>query len=74
MALSPEDQLAAWRREGHGVWELTFIVEGYDDEFVHLVPGRLSKVVAEGLAAFQCAQELHTHRRFVHCINQRKLT
>jgi len=69
-----EATLAEWRQEGFGVWQFTFVVDGYDDKYVHLVPGRLTEVIAEGLAKHHCATELRTKRRFVYTIYAEKLT
>jgi hypothetical protein len=58
--------LAQWRRQGHGIWRIVFIAEGYDDEFVHLVPGKLSKTFAVRLARKQCADALNESTSKVH--------
>jgi hypothetical protein len=66
---TPEETLAQWRRAGHGVWRFTFVVDGYDDRFIHLVPGNLTQVIAEGLAKHHCALELRTKRHFVYTVD-----
>lgn len=66
--------MAQWRREGHGIWYVTFIVEGYDDEFTHLVPGSLSQANAVGLARMQCAAEMKENKQYIHLVKAEKKT
>lgn len=58
--------LAAWRREGHGVWQVRFVVEGWDDTFTYLAPGKLSKGFAVEMCRQQCANELGESTQFIH--------
>lgn len=58
--------LAQWRRQGHGVWHITLIVEGYDQELTYLVPGTHPEKRAVGLARFLCANDLDEDIKFVH--------
>ncbi len=55
-------ELGKWRRSKHGVWKIIFIVEGYDEEFVHYFPGRLSQRFACKLAAHNLTFELKVRR------------
>ncbi len=58
-------ELAKWRRQGKGIWKLTFVVEGYDEEFVHLMPGRLSQRFAASLAAHALSFDLKVKKCYV---------
>ena len=57
--------LARWRRAGHGIWNLTFIVEGYDDEFTQLQPGRMSQRAASKLSCQNLAFELKIRKCYI---------
>lgn len=75
--MSPDDAqiiLAEWRRAGYGVWKLIFIVEGFDDEWIHLMPGRLSERRAKKFATKECAQEHDVKPRHVHLQSMEKMT
>lgn len=39
-------QVAKWRRKGHGIWHIIFVVLGFDEEFLMRAPGRLSETFA----------------------------
>jgi hypothetical protein len=58
--------LAEWRRAGFGVWRMTFVIEGFDDEHVHMLPGRLSERRAIKHGTRECAMEYDVKPRFVH--------
>ncbi len=60
-----ERELAKWRRQGKGVWRLTFVVEGYDDEVIHLLPGKLSQRFASRVAAQSIAFDLKVKRCYI---------
>ncbi len=57
--------LAGWRREGKGVWYITFVVEGYDDDFTYVHPGRFGRRFAIGLATVACAKELGVSSKYI---------
>lgn len=57
--------LARWRRAGHGIWMLTFVVEGYDDEFIQVVPGRVDQRKASKIACQNLAFELQVKKHFI---------
>ncbi len=57
--------LARWRRAGHGIWKMTFIIEGYDDEFIQLLPGRLSQRKASNMAMQQIAFEFKIRKCYI---------
>lgn len=51
-----EKELAAWRREGHGVWRATYVVVGFDRDFVVFMPGRLTEAFAVAAGRIQVAK------------------
>lgn len=57
--------LARWRRAGHGIWKLTFIVEGYDEEFIQLQPGRMSQRAASKLSCQNLAFQIGVKKCFI---------
>ena len=65
MSLDEARELAKWRRKW-GVWYVTFIVEGFDEEFTLPEPGKLSEKFAVGLASVQLAKELGVSRKIIH--------
>ena len=66
--------MAQWRREGHGIWYITFVIEGYDEEFTHMVPGSLTEPNAVGLARMQCAEATKEKKKHIHVARTRKET
>ena len=58
-------KIAAWRREGHGIWHVLFMVEGYDDDFVMREPGKLSEQFVVKLAQKKLAKALGLSSRHV---------
>lgn len=58
--------LAEWRREGAGVWRATYVVEGYDEEFVIQMPGKLSRKFAATAGQIKVGQELRESVGIVH--------
>ena len=65
-------ELAKWRREGHGVWHVTVVVEGFDDEFVYLYPGKLSKTFVRPYARMIIARQLKCSPFHVHVKHLKK--
>ena len=58
-------EIAAWRREGNGIWYVQFMVEGYDDDFVMREPGKLSEQFAVQLARMNISKALGLSSRHV---------
>jgi hypothetical protein len=58
-------QIAAWRREGQGVWHFLFVAEGYDEQFVMREPGKLSEGFALELARLKLAKALQVRTKHV---------
>ena len=58
-------RLAALRREGHGVWYITFIVDGFDEVFTQAVSGRYSETFAEAIAKQRIALELNIDHDYI---------
>lgn len=58
-------QLADWRRQGHGIWWITFIVIGEDPEFQIPAPGKWSERFAKARARIDLAQYLNVSYEFV---------
>ena len=58
-------EIAAWRREGRGVWYFHFVVEGYHEDFVMREPGRLTDDFALKLAQFKLAKALKVSPKHV---------
>lgn len=67
-------KMAQWRRDGYGVWKITMIIEGFDDVWIHLLPGRLSDRHVKKFAIRECAQEHDVKPRLVHIVTTEKLT
>jgi hypothetical protein len=65
-------QLAAWRREGHGVWYGSYVADGFDAEYRHMCPGRFSKPFATSLMKVQCAVQLGCSVQHVHLVSIKK--
>lgn len=57
--------LARWRRAGHGIWKLTFVVEGYDEDFIQLLPGRLDQRKASKIACQNLTFELQVRKCYI---------
>ena len=57
--------LAGWRREGKGIWYITFVVEGYNDDFTYVFPGKIKRSGAIRLAKMACADELNVKKKFI---------
>lgn len=51
-------ELAQLRRRTGGLWVVTLVVEGYDDEYERSMAGNLSKEFAAELAGFQIWRQL----------------
>lgn len=57
--------LARWRRAGHGIWEMTFVIEGYDDDFIQLLPGRIDQRKACKIACQNLAFEMQIKKCYI---------
>lgn len=64
--------LARWRREGYGVWHVEMIVEGYDDTYTMVVPGRLSQKKARKRAIKGLSLEMGEKKKFIHVREMRR--
>lgn len=64
--------LARWRRRGKGVWYVTLIVEGDDEVYKLVYPGRLSRTFVKVLARMELAKALGEKRKHVHVTEMRK--
>lgn len=36
-------KLASWRRQDRGIWKVTVIIDGWDEEFTYLYPGAFNR-------------------------------
>lgn len=59
-------RLARWRRQGRGIWRISYIVEGFDDEFVLVYPGKYSRRAAVYMGKVELARSLDCKRKHVH--------
>lgn len=69
-----ERKLAEWRREGHGVWYITYVADGFDDEFTYLLPGRLKEKAAKDVGRTMASLDLGIHRKFIYFSKIKKET
>lgn len=60
------EQLAQWRRAGFGIWHITFVIDGYDDSEIIILPGRMKQKQAIKQALRECADHLGTEQKWIH--------
>ena len=66
MPTSEEIKLAAWRRQGDGIWSITYSIAGFKEPATILLPGRLKQdhAVRVGRLAVSTShgcQQKHVH-------------
>ena len=68
---TPEKILAAWRRK-YGAWKVTFIIEGYDDEFTYYVRGDRTREQAVAEGKFSCFRQYDEDHDIIHLKSVKK--
>ncbi len=59
-------ELAKWRLQGHGVWYVTLVIDGHDDVFTHVFPGKQKRKDVEALARYHCSRQQKLPLKHVH--------